>query len=202
MTTADIVTSLSVAISALSFVYGVYSWRREFVGKRRIELAENLLSLFYEVYDAIREIRNPLGSVEEGTTRKRSDRENEKQSKILDRAFVAIERYQKRERLFAELRSMRYRVMATFGAEYGEPFNEINRVLSTIFSSANLLGNYYWKKADNFHGSDEKFEKFQEQLHKHESNIWFIADGNDEIDRQIQMAIGKVELLVKKTVKR
>jgi hypothetical protein len=39
-------------------VYGVDSWRREHPGKRRIELAEDTLALFYEAVDAIRHIRH------------------------------------------------------------------------------------------------------------------------------------------------
>ena len=47
MNIADVITAVSVAIAALAFVVGVNAWRREFVGKRRIELAENVLALFY-----------------------------------------------------------------------------------------------------------------------------------------------------------
>ncbi len=55
MNIADVITAVSVAIAALAFVVGVNAWRREFVGKRRIELAENVLALFYEAQDAILE---------------------------------------------------------------------------------------------------------------------------------------------------
>ncbi len=58
MTIADAITAFSAAIAAISFVVGISTWRREFVGKRRIELAESVLALFYEAADAIQEIRS------------------------------------------------------------------------------------------------------------------------------------------------
>ena len=126
MTIADIITAISVATAAIAFVVGVNAWKREFIGKRRIELAETVLALFYEAQDAIREIRNPFSLGGEGKTRKRSDNEREEVSALLDQAYVVFERYQKREKLFAELRSMKYRVMATFGSNAGDPFDELN----------------------------------------------------------------------------
>ena len=48
MTIADAITAGSVLIAALSFMYGVSAWRREFIGKRHIELVETVLALFYE----------------------------------------------------------------------------------------------------------------------------------------------------------
>lgn len=77
MNAANIITSISVAIAALSFVSGVSAWKREFIGKRQIELAESVLAMFYEVEDAIREIRNPFAYTDEGKSRKRADNERE-----------------------------------------------------------------------------------------------------------------------------
>jgi hypothetical protein len=66
MTIAEVIAASSPAIAALSFLYGVFAWKREFVGKRRIELAEDVLAKFYEAAEAIRAIRSPFGWGEEG----------------------------------------------------------------------------------------------------------------------------------------
>ena len=47
-------------------IYGIKSWRKEFKGKRDIELAEEVLELFYKAEDAITAIRSPLGYTSEG----------------------------------------------------------------------------------------------------------------------------------------
>ncbi|TDI82488.1 MAG: hypothetical protein E2O80_02055, partial [Betaproteobacteria bacterium] len=83
----DFVSSISVLIAALTFIAGVSAWKREFVGKRRIELAETVLALFYEAEDAIKQIRSPFSFDGEGSTRKHADNELEAESRILDQAY-------------------------------------------------------------------------------------------------------------------
>lgn len=193
MSIADVITAVSVAIAALAFVAGINAWRREFVGKRRIELAENVLALFYEAQDAIREIRNPFGFVGEGSTRKRSDLEREEEARILDQAYVVFERAQKREKLFAELRSIKYRFMATFGAQTSESFDEINMIMNEIFSAAHILGTFYWKRQGHVQMSEEEFNNHLEQMQKYEAIFWSHSDRRDEITPRVQRAVEKIE---------
>jgi hypothetical protein len=47
---AEIAQSTSVILASLFAIYGIDAWRREYVGKRRIELAEEVLALFYQAY--------------------------------------------------------------------------------------------------------------------------------------------------------
>jgi len=197
MTIADIITAVSVAVAALAFVVGINAWRREFVGKRRIELAEDVLALFYEAQDAIREIRNPFSYGGEGKTRKRSEHEIEEEGQFLDQAYVVFERYQKREKLFAELRSLKYRLMATFGSHAGEPVDELYKIVNEIFSAANILGTYYWKRQGRVHMSEEEFQKHLGQMNKYEAIFWFMGEENDEITPRVQLAVEKIEAIAR-----
>jgi hypothetical protein len=43
----QILSSISVIIASWAAVYGIDAWKREFTGKRRIQLAEEALELFY-----------------------------------------------------------------------------------------------------------------------------------------------------------
>ena len=65
--------------------------------------------------------------------------ERDEEFEILDQAYIVFERYQKREKLFAELRSIKYRFMAAFGSANGQPFDEFGKVINEIFSSARIL---------------------------------------------------------------
>lgn len=197
MTITDVITSISVAIAAIAFVAGINAWKREFVGKRCIELAETVLALFYEAQDAIREIRNPFSFVGEGTTRKRSEHEREEESALLDQAYVVFERYQKREKLFAELRSMKYRVMAAFGSNASEPFDELNQILKEIFISAQILGTHYWRRQGRGRMNEEEFQKHLEEMHKHEAVFWFMGDEKDEITPRVRNAVEKIESIAR-----
>jgi len=49
----DTIQALSLVIAAWAAIYGINAWRSEFVGKKRIDLAEDVLVRFYEARDAI-----------------------------------------------------------------------------------------------------------------------------------------------------
>ncbi len=201
MSTPNVITSVSVMIAALSFVSGVSAWKREFIGKRQIELAESVLAMFYEVEDVIREIRNPFFNNDEGKSRKRSDNERKEESELLDRAYVVFERYQKREKLFAELRSMKYRFRAAFGTQTDKPFEELDKVLKDIFISAHMLSTYYWQRQGKLEMSKSEFQKHLDEMHKHEAVLWLTDEDEDKISPRIRNVVQQVENITRDAVK-
>ena len=122
----------SCAVIGASFVaiYGINAWRVEFVGKRRIELAEEVLVLFYQARDAIASMRNPMGYIGEGETRKPGPNETSEQKDDLNQAFVLIERYNKHIDAFSRLHALRYRFILQFGADASKPFDDLNRLVN------------------------------------------------------------------------
>lgn len=198
---AEAITAASAAVTAITVVLGVTAWRREFVGRRRIELAEAALALFYEAVDAIKEIRSDFSYSSEGTTRKRSEGESEEEARFLDQAYVVFERYQRREKLFAELRSLKYRMMVIFGEPTGEPFDEINGVVNTILITARRLGTHYWPREKKGFTTEAKAEKYYEQREKYENIIWTPLKEDDEIAPRVNRAVEKIEAITKEAVK-
>ena len=195
----DLVTPVSVAIAAASFVSGVSAWKREFVGKRRIELAQSVLALFYEAQDAVAMIRNPISYVGEGKSREHAAAELPEETEALDQAYVAFERYHKREQLFAQLQSMRYQFMAAFGTDAAEPFNELTSAVNQILIAARALGTRYWPDKRRRPMSEEQFKMHLEQERKYESIFWSHEE-NDEIAQAVRGAIAKVEAIAKREV--
>ena len=55
----EIIKQISILFGIGVAIYGIDAWRREHVGKRQLELAEDTLALFYEAADAIKHIRHP-----------------------------------------------------------------------------------------------------------------------------------------------
>jgi hypothetical protein len=155
------------------------------VGKRRIELAESVLALFYEAEDAIKQIRSPHSFDGEGSKRKRANNELAEESRLLDQANVVFERYQKREKLFAQIRSMRYRVMAAFGSSATEPFDELNKIINEIFLAARMLGTHYWPRQGRVEMAPEEFKKHLE--------VWYLGEAKDKISPRVQKAVEKME---------
>ncbi len=198
---SEAITAVSAAVTAGSVVWGISAWRREYVGKRRIELAETILALFYEAEEVIKAIRSPLGHTGEGKTRKRRENETEQQAELLDQAYVVFERYQSREKLFAELMSLKYRAMAVFGPSSKVPFETVNRVINEIFSAARILGRHYWPKQGKHFRSEEEFEKFSKKLEEFENIFWEPGVEDDKIGPQVRRAVEKIEAITKEAVK-
>jgi len=188
-----VLAPISVFIAALTFIYGVRAWRREFVGKRRIELAEDVLALGYEIEDIIRSFRSPFSYASEGQDRTRSNGETPEESTLLDRAYVVIERYNKKEERIALFRALRYRFMATFGTDSGEPFDEIDQVIKDIFFSAHMLGSHYWPRQGRAEMNKEEFRKHLDEMHTHERVFWNMGEQYDEIGPRVRQAIEKLE---------
>ena len=105
MELSELAKNISVIIGALALISGIRAWKREYIGKRKIELAEDTLMLFYQARDAIREIRNPFGRIGEGSSRQKADNETASETELLNRAYVVYERYQKQEDIFNKLQS-------------------------------------------------------------------------------------------------
>jgi len=193
---SNILQNIAIIIASLTAVYGIISWRREHIGKRKIDLAEEVLCSIYELKDVIRSIRNPFGYVGEGSTRKRAEYELKEESSILDSAYVVYERYDKHKDVFNNFYKMKYRYMANFGKNSDEPFKIINRVINEIFSAAHMLGKVYWKNQGRKPMSDEEFEKHIDEMQKLEKVFWEINE-NDDVNKRIDTAIHICEEICK-----
>lgn len=193
MTAADILESISIIIAAWTVIIGVNAWRREFIGERRIELAEEVLALFYEARDAISYIRSPFGYVGEGGSRKSSENESPEEKQIYDKAYVVVERYNKNQELFNKIYSMRYRFMAQFGKEASVPFDDLRKIVNDIFVSSRML-TYYWKdQGRRTWGTEEEFKKHLEEMHEYEAVFWEMSADRDPITPRVSAVISNIE---------
>lgn len=189
----DILKSISIIIASGVAIYGINSWRREIKWKRKYELAEETLSLFYEVQDAISIIRSPFVSVSEGKTRKRQERETKEDSEILDRAYVVVERFEKNKESFFKLRAIKYRFITLFGKESEKPFNEIVKLTNKIMTVSGFLGRY-WKDHSRRNFSDEQLEKYHPKMDEYEAIIWeSYSEENDTIKEKLEQIISDIE---------
>lgn len=192
MATPDLIESISVTIAAVSVIAGVNAWRIEYVGKRKLELAEEALASFYEARDAIAQIRSIFSLGGEGTTRKAAPNESPEEKEINDRAYVVFERYNHRQELFNKLYSMRYRWMARFGKGSAKPFDELNKIVQDIFISARMLS-YYWKEKGRSHlRSEDQFQEHLKAMQEHEAVFWERQSG-DPVALRIAAVIKDIE---------
>jgi hypothetical protein len=174
-------------------IIGVNAWRQEYVGKRRLELAEEVLALFYEARDTINYIRNPFSYAGEGGTRNAGPNESPEEKRINDNVYIVFERYNKRQDLFNKLYSMRYRYMARFGKDSAKPFDELNNIMNDIFRSAHMLS-YYWKQQGRRQWkNDSEFNQHLEEMKKHEAVFWQMSSAEDPILPRVNAVISEIE---------
>src|SRR5207249_1882480 len=151
----------------------VWTTQREST-KRRLDLAEDMLALFYEVADAIRFMRSPP-ALGEGNTRPRPQGEREETAAARDRAYIVIERYNKREQIFKLLAKKRYKYMAVFRGESNRPFEMIEDVVHKIFCASSILGEYYWPNTKglppvgNQFATDEQISTFLKGMNEQQA---------------------------------
>jgi hypothetical protein len=193
MELSELLKNISIIIGALALISGITAWKREYIGKRKVELAEDTLMLFYQARDAIRDIRNPFGRIGEGSSRKIADNETEAETKLLNQAYVVIERYSKHEDVFNRLQSTRYRFMARFGRENEVHFIELNKVLNEIFMAADMLGTYYWQRQGRVQMGGDEFKKHLDEMYKYEAIFWFMGEEKDEIGPRVEKIINQIE---------
>jgi len=190
---ASVLQSISVILACLTIIFGVDAWRREFIGKRKIELAEDVLTRFYEARDAIARIRSPFSFSGEGSERTKSPNEGPEASELLDRAYVVFVRYEKEQELFNRLHALRYQAMARIALSAAQPFDDLRRVLNEIFASARILGSHYWPRQGRVRMAEEEFQKHLKEMHQHEAVFWAGFDANDPIAARVEKAISHIE---------
>lgn len=162
----DGLKQIGILIAAWVAVYGIDSWRREHTGKRRIELAEDSLALFYEAADAIKHIRHPAGFSNETATIERGENENDTEFEARKRASVVFVRYNQYKELFSKLHAMRYRFMAQIGKIEAKPFDDFHLIVSEITGAARVLA-VLWIR-DQFR-VEQQWEQHQKQVKKYEA---------------------------------
>ncbi len=194
---ATIAQALAIISACWAIVSGVGAWKREFIGKRKIELAEETLAVFFEIKDAIAFIRNPWSSGNAGTTRQQAKYETEAETQLLNRGYIVFERYESKKDIFVRFNTLKYKFMAVFGTGTESIFKETDQTLNSIFSSANMLATHYWQRQGRVQMEPDEFQKHLNEMHKHEGIFWDNYNQNDEIRNQLAATQNELERVTK-----
>ena len=185
--------SVSIIIASIVAILGITKWRKEATWKRKFELAEEVLALFYECQEKLYIIRSPAGHSHEGKTRKHGENETPEETQRLDNAYVFIERYENEKDSFVRLWSLKFRFMVVFGKDAGQPFDEMRRILHRIFHAASMLGNLYWKNQGYKDFASEEFERHLKKMEENEEIIWGSLDDTDKVAAHVNDCVVKIE---------
>lgn len=188
---------MSILVVALVGAYGLDSWRREHIGKRRIELVEDALAYFYEARDAIAQIRNPGSFSDETKETVRGEGESEGQFQARKNASIVFVRYNAHRELFGKIHALRYRFMAQIGPASAKPFDDLHAVVSEIFLAARMLVRL-WSK--DYHADAEALAKHSASVEKYEAVFWSGMADDDNVTKTVDAAVSELEVTCRKVV--
>ena len=192
MSFSEFLKDLSIIVASCTAIYGIGSWRREYIGKKRVELAEEVLCLFYEARDAVQHIRNPFSHGNEGSSRKADEKETPEQKEAYDRAYVLFERFNTHIELFNKMHSIRYRFMAQFGADAGKPFEDFRRTLNIMQASAQSLARAWAENYSHFRAEKQEAAHY-DFITKQENIFWEGLPEEDTIKPKVEKCIDDIE---------
>jgi len=177
-----LLSSLAAMAVAVVAIVGYRKWHKETVGKRKVELAEDILADVYRAQDVFTWARFPGGYRAESETRPKSDSEDEQDSSIKDDYFRTVVRLEEEGHLFSRIQSKKYQSMASFGKETKALFDELKMVHSRIVSAAAMLMKYHST------GKASQIEKWEAIIG------WSPEpDANDEIAAEIDSIVNRFE---------
>jgi hypothetical protein len=105
-------TGLAAVVAGWAGVRGLNAWRTETVGRRKTELAEEVLAGFYRARDVLTWARFPVSQHDNGAGNVRpapgTDGDELERSEI----FTPVDRLTRESQVFSELQASRYRFMA------------------------------------------------------------------------------------------
>jgi hypothetical protein len=195
---SKLISAGATVFAACVAIYGINAWRREFKGKRDIELAEEVLELFYKARDAIRAIRSPLGYSHEGKKVVERLKAEGREGDIDLQMATVLERYEAREETFQKLQMLQYRFMARFGKDKTKPFDDLRECVNSIFLAARMLSILSKSIREEM---DSEIKKSQydkiDQLH---ADLYWGDDEKERITPKVEAVVKAMEEICQKII--
>ena len=180
--------TVGAVIASLTAIWGVWQWRRQMIAGRRMQIAEEVLSAFYEAQDIIRAARSPRSVGHEGRTWRGAEQAKDERPELgrADGYFAPAERLFKEKEFFAKLRALQYRFQAVFGPQTGQHFQTVWKVRNTIIISSETLAHTTFE-------SIKGGKPIEQELRKSwEADIWW-RNQDDEISVTMDTVVQEME---------
>lgn len=192
MDQADWVGWLSVAanlVLAVCAVKGFRAWRHEQLGKRQIEVAEQILTGFQKVKTALDWVRDPWAWEHKGDT----------YSKLADlhcdrkRTYaVTLERLDRHRESLLEIQGLKGLARIHLGPDVDGPFKTLDSAYGDVWCAATMLTGYA--------GDPEKDNENTKWLKKKwQGSIWS-SGASDPFDARLQEAMTNIEHICRRYI--
>jgi hypothetical protein len=177
-----LLTGVATVLAGIAAIRGLDAWRLETVGRRKAELAEEVLAQFYRARDILTWARFPIHRDDRDVAAPAGETAHDASEKR--RAFAPVERLAQESQIFSDLQASRYRFMAYFGEEAARPFDEIRALQAEVVSAADML--------IRAQGKPETLET-QAARDAWESAIGWGAAEQDRVSQRLTQAMNDIE---------
>lgn len=156
--------------------------------KRKQDLAETVLTGFYQTEAIMRSVRSPMSYTHESENRPRIGLETEATAGLRDTYFVILARFDKNRQEISDLMALRYRMIAWFGNDAGAPFQRLNEAINKVITAAQMLGQWS-ADADGFRANNLALWQ------RMEADIWWGTEDPDQVAVMIREAVTAMEAI-------
>lgn len=188
---APIIQAISVCITAVFASIGLNAWRRQVVGKRALEIAEETLLATYKVRGVIRQARRPtLGA---GATRPKPEQpEEQRVAEDRNMYYATIETLRKNVDTFAKFEQCCELCIVYFGERARKPFRQIYECIWSMESAVSVL----MRDAGLTARTPQHVEELERRHRENGAVVWEAEDGKpDPIRRKVNAAVTEIEAM-------
>lgn len=175
-----IIAGAGVVIAGMA----LHTWKKEFIGKKKIDLACDIVEQICNIQDIIRYARNPAFFTSESnkiTKDFNKDKEEFKENKI--HYLAAKYRFYNKKEEINDFFKLRNKAQLYWDKNILNLFNNLNEIIVSINTAAELL----YESNDLDFKSRVEFEK----------KIWWNFQKDDEIERNVQKIVDEFKLNLK-----
>lgn len=168
-------------------VFGLGLWRYQMIGKRRYEVAEQVLQATGKVVSALRFARGRVAFAGEGKTRPLEPNETKYETERRNALYVPIERLVKNTSVFDDLAKLVDLCAAHFGEDAAKPLSTLLSVQVQIAQTAYLLIDM--TEDHELHTKEERetMRDLRQKLYDHND------DPENAITKQIETAHAEIK---------
>lgn len=188
-----------IALAALS------TWRRQLIGQKKADIAENILTLFIKACHCISDARTPSVTQNEIRARPRFKEEPDDLKPqllaMLGMAYAPILRFEQQKEFWHELQASQYKFIINFTdtrimpTEFYSRLLEIKRAI--IRASKNFIEQQLRIETPSYKArlrlEDALCKKEDESLQEKQKIIWEGVDEQDEINKDLEEIMADLE---------
>jgi len=182
--------ALIAAIAAIATAFfasrALSAWRGELIGRRKVELAEDILAVAHEASEMIKGSRSPMAFNGEGASLNVGPDVEDDQRRNAEAMYAPAERLGAKPDLWAKIEALRFRARVYFGEPVRTAMAEVLRVRLEVHNASILLARNALRAPAQRVSHDVQ--------ERYEAKIWYADEPDDPLQARLDGAIAVLQL--------